>query len=151
MISTMNSYISTIDGEVLVQNIKKSDMIKIKDGYAPIKLIKRVVVLSTEETCPYLIPKNYYGNNVPNADTYITGDHMIYTNDNFIHSRHMHKQSKLHRGISLCYYHIMTSRHTDIIYANNLPIETFHIKRLECAECTRKHVEKLNNLAYGLF
>jgi hypothetical protein len=61
-----------------VGDIKVGDkLLTDKNKESVVKRIYKEIKKVTEETKPYMVPKNYYGENKPNRDIFISGNHMI--------------------------------------------------------------------------
>lgn len=141
--------ILTNDGEILVENIKVGMILKSEKGFTEVTKLQQFTIDSIGDNVPYVVPKNKYGIGIPTCDTFLSKKHMLYINENFYHVHHRHKKSNKFIGKIVTYFHISTTNHDDVIYANGLPVETYHLKKIPCSECIRKqktNVKKCENI-----
>jgi hypothetical protein len=75
---TESCKVLTKSGYKNVGDIKVGDkLLTDKNKESVVKRIYKETKKVTEETKPYMVPKNYYGENKPNRDIFISGNHMI--------------------------------------------------------------------------
>lgn len=75
---TESCKVLTKSGYKNVGDIKVGDkLLTDKNKESVVKRIYKETKKITEETKPYMVPKNYYGENKPNRDIFISGNHMI--------------------------------------------------------------------------
>ena len=103
----------TPTGNIKIQDLTEDDVIITQDGRVlPIETITQVETVTTSDSAPYLIPKDYFGKNKPCKQVWISPDHAILINKNknewFIPSVHGEK-AKLERypiNEKIVYYNI---------------------------------------------
>lgn len=132
------TFIRTIDGEVKIDDLKTGDILKTPTGTTIIKNIISMVTYAQNERIPLKISRDSYGKGFPYDNLYLSPLHMIYSDGEFKHAKHTHFRAKKFMNKKIKYYHIMTTNYDDIIYANGLPVETYHLKKLPCKECVKK-------------
>ena len=120
--------IRTPDGNEYVDNLKEGDLIITDDNrIVPIiQILKYQMNSPTESSYPVCIPKNYFGSNIPDRDTYISQNHAIkLTNEYWIYGGHHLKYFKKHI-VKPLYYHILLPNYfRDNLIANNMFIESW--------------------------
>ena len=119
--------IRTPNGNELIDNLNEGDLIVTEDGrHVPIvKILKYQIENPTNISYPVCINKDYFGQNVPCKNTFISQNHAIKLNDFWIYGRHHMNYFSLHK-IKPLYYHILLPNYfTDNLIANNMVIESW--------------------------
>ena len=159
-ISTSSGYV-TFDSSYIepIPCILKGTLIKTNLGYIPVEnlttnhiivtdtpsLIKIDKIFKTEkyknsyDDFPVLYPKNCFGNNIPNKDTYLSQKHAVLLNkDNkwiipkynqeFYSKEFGIKVDKYEKDNILTYYHIKLKKYTDnLVVSGGLVIESLNL------------------------
>ena len=91
----------TPNGNIKIQDLTEDDLVNTHDGRVlPIQSITSVTIITTSDSAPYLIPKDYFGKNRPSREVWVSPDHAILVNKKknewFIPSVHG-KNKKLER------------------------------------------------------
>ena len=130
--------IKTPTGNVPIELLKDGDVILTNNNkVVPIKIYSFSVKNTTKLNAPYCIPKNSIGNNYPTSDLYISPEHAIVLSDKLFTFAHMLSQTnpkikQVNVGKKQTYYHIETPDYlNDVIYANDLPVETYANKQIK--------------------
>lgn len=121
------TFILTPEGEKLIETLKVGDIIKVSDGRCvPILFISTSTSKGEDGTYPVLIPTNYFGESIPNKDTYITSDHSIKVNGNWYLPIHF-SDLKIEELHTVEYYNLfLPDYHNDFFLANGLIADALH-------------------------
>jgi photosystem II stability/assembly factor-like uncharacterized protein/uncharacterized protein YjbI with pentapeptide repeats len=120
--------IRTPYGNELIDNLKNGDLIVTGDNrIVPIiKIIKYEIENPDDESYPICIPKNYFSNNVPDRNTYISNNHAIKLNDTYwIYGNHHKNYFAKYKTIPIYYHILLPNYFTDDLIANNLIVESW--------------------------
>lgn len=122
------TFIKTPSGNQYIDNLKDGDLITTGDGRTVpiIKIIKYNIENPTDTSYPVCIPKDYFGQNMPDKNTYISQNHAIKLNNNkWIYGGYHLNYFNLYK-IKPVYFHILLPNYfTDDIIANNIIIESW--------------------------
>jgi hypothetical protein len=125
--------------EIPVEQLRVEDVLKTRNGTTVIRKISNGnFPLNVESNRPYVVPKNYFGENMPYMDTLLSPGHSIFRPEGcFNHMYHSEFQKTTFPQYSCEYYHVATSSYADdIIYVNGIESETwdcdFQNKSWEC-------------------
>ena len=117
--------IRTIKGEFRVETLKIGDVLVTKTGTTTIKKIVSTYRIGTIDTIPHVLKIDSFGENLPYEDLYVTGKHIIFKDSRPFHAKHISLKSMAHIDEDLYYFALETDNYKeDIIYANNLEVET---------------------------
>lgn len=111
---------------VLIQNIKKGDMVLNQDAN-PVAVMSHTtdIICTNDWTTPYIIPTNYFGKDAPYSPLYISGDHGIRMNNRRIYAYKLHGAFKrLPLGTIVEYHHLKLECQDDFFMANGLLVES---------------------------
>jgi photosystem II stability/assembly factor-like uncharacterized protein len=123
--------IKTPSGYELIDDLKNGDLVITSDNRIVkiINILKYHILNSNEYEIPIIIPKNFFGSNIPCRDTHISENHGIKYQDTWIYGNlnsRAFKKLKTNQGLSPLYYHIeLPNYYNDHLIANNLPIESW--------------------------
>jgi len=120
--------IRTPYGNELIDNLKDGDLIVTGDNrIVPIvSILKYKIEYPDDKSYPICIPKDYFGKNVPDRNTYISQNHAIRIEDSkWIYGGHHLKYFDIYR-VKPLYYHILLPNYfRDDLIANNLVVESW--------------------------
>lgn len=122
------TYILTVNGEVRIENLNIGDEIQVSDGRnVKIKQIaKRKIYNVNKMNIPYKIEQDFFGNNSPSSDLYISGNHLIKPEGKLWICPSLVEGIK-QVEIEGHYYNLMLENYnTDIIVANNVKCDSLH-------------------------
>lgn len=137
------SMVMTPSGNKLIETLKTGDEVVTLDGTTIIEKITKTYVVAKGNFVPYLIPKDYYGENCPFQNLYLSRYHMIYNNGILYHTKHKHRKSNLSGMVT--YYHLKTSNSRDIIYVNGLTLEVLG-STYKCVVCASNRQSSEKNI-----
>lgn len=128
---TKDSYILTPSGEKCITELNEGDLVRTMNGEnVPIikKMVRKVNRLSK---MPYIIPKNHYGNNIPNKDIFISPNHAYYLkqkNGEFIIKYPKHQpELKQTEWETVTYYNLkLPDYHKHQFICNGLAMESWN-------------------------
>jgi len=122
------TFIKTPSGNKYIDHLKDGDLITTGDGRTVpiIKIIKYNIENPNETSYPVCIPKDYFGQNMPDKNTYISQNHAIKLNNNkWIYGGYHLNYFNLYK-IKPLYFHILLPNYfTDNLIANNIIIESW--------------------------
>ena len=125
-----NSLIKTPEGYEFVDNLKVDDLIVTSDGRTVpiVNILKYEIIKPKNNEYPVIIPKDFFGSNLPNKETYLSETHAILlpdtTNEWMIPSDNITLFKRMNTKI--VYYNFeLPNYFTDNIVINNLPIESW--------------------------
>jgi hypothetical protein len=122
------TFIRTPSGDQYIDNLKDGDLIVTGDGRVlPIlRIIKYYIENPNELSYPVCIPKDYFGKNMPDKNTYISQNHAIklFGNKWIYGGRHLNYFS-LYKTKPLYYHILLPNYFTDDLIANNIIIESW--------------------------
>jgi hypothetical protein len=122
------TFIRTPNGDQYIDNLKDGDLIITGDGRTIpiIKIIKFYIENPNRISYPVCIPKDYFGKNIPDKNTYISQNHAIKLfNNKWIYGGQHLKYFNLYK-IKPLYFHILLPNYfTDDLIANNMIIESW--------------------------
>ena len=125
-----NSLIKTPEGYEFVDNLKVDDLIITSDGRSVpiVNILKYEIVKAKNNEYPVIIPKDFFGPNLPNKETYLSETHAILlpntTNEWIIPCDNITLFQR--KTTKIIYYNFeLPNYFTDNIIANNLPIESW--------------------------
>lgn len=123
---TKDSYIKTPFGDKNITELEEGDLIITSNGET-VPIIKKLEkTVNATFKMPYLIPKDYYGNNIPNRDTYISGNHAYKIKNNWKYPRHQDKLNKM-KWSTVTYYNIkLPDYHKHNFICNNIIMESWN-------------------------
>ena len=128
-----NTLVKTIDGYEFIDNLKIGDLIINSSGQeVPIKnILKYYIEKPKERELPIIVPKDFFGLNIPNKDTYITENHAILLKNNKWLLGHDNLNIFKKLDVKPLYYNIeLPNYFNDHLVINNMPIESW---------CARKY------------
>jgi hypothetical protein len=131
--------ISTPNGEVPIENLKKGDLIDTLTGSKNIREVLTNTYYCSESLCPCIIPANTYESNIPHKDLYCTQWHALYIDGKFHHANCLgYKPDTTYLGKKITYYHICLENYPEVIYANGMGVETsgYHFRPRVSNECS---------------
>ena len=116
--------IMTPDGFVLIEQLKKGDLISSKQGNITIK--KMIDFIGTKDKSPlYCLRKDSIGKNKPINDLYMSADHAFKTNGVWYHMKCSPIAKKMKDADNIHYYHISIDNYfTHTINAEGIEVET---------------------------
>jgi hypothetical protein len=113
---------------IYIDNLNEGDLIITGDGRTVpiIKIVKYYIENPNEYSYPVCIPKDYFGKNTPDKNTYLSQNHAIKLfNNKWIYGGYNLKYFDLYK-IKPLYFHILLPNYfTDDIVANNIIIESW--------------------------
>jgi hypothetical protein len=125
-----NTLIKTPTGYEFIDNLKVNDIILTYDNREVpiINVLKYEIVNPKGNEYPIIIPKDFFGLNLPNKDTYISETHAILcpqtTNDWILPYNNISQFKRKHTNIT--YFNLeLPNYFQDHIVVNNLPIESW--------------------------
>jgi len=125
-----NTLIKTPTGYEFIDNLKVNDIILTYDNREVpiINVLKYEIVNPKDNEYPIIIPKDFFGLNLPNKDTYISETHAILcpqtTNDWILPYNNISQFKRKHTNIT--YFNLeLPNYFQDHIVVNNLPIESW--------------------------
>ena len=75
---TKDSYILTPNGERCITDLREGDLVRTENG-ENVPIVKKMVrKVNRKSKMPFIIPKDHYGENIPNRDVYISPNHAYY-------------------------------------------------------------------------
>jgi len=120
--------IRTPNGDQYIDNLKDGDLIVTGNGkIVPIvKIIKYYIENPNEISYPVCIPKDYFGKNIPDKNTYISQNHAIKLfNGKWIYGGYHLNYFSLYK-IKPLYFHVLLPNYfTDDLIANNIIVESW--------------------------
>ena len=120
--------IRTPYGNELIDNLKEGDLIVTDDNrIVPIvQILKYKIESPNESSYPVCIPKDYFGIDIPDRNTYISQNHAIKLTDEYwIYGRHHLKYFNKYL-VKPLYYHILLPNYfKDNLIANNMIVESW--------------------------
>ncbi|ADO67175.1 hypothetical protein crov142 [Cafeteria roenbergensis virus] len=123
---TFDTLIKTPSGEKYICDLEEGELVKTSNGEnVPIikKMVKKCI---NPKKMPFIIPKNYYGKNMPNRDLYISGNHAINIGNNTWRYPQMENFDRLNKK-EIIYYNLkLPDYHKHQFIANNLVIESWN-------------------------
>ena len=125
---TENTLVLTPNGYVPVQHLHKGDSVITSDlRNVKITGIFRTISQGNKHSYPYLIPKNSLAPNYPPIDTRISGDHLIYFQNRWIHPRLSKLFERDTTANTIPYYHVQLKNYgTDNLVINGgMIVESF--------------------------
>ena len=123
------TYILTRNGECLVENLKIGDELVTPDERCVeiTDIYSTVISSPCDEDYPVKIPKNFFLNNVPYRDTYLSRWHAIMWDSNWVQPVRNKKMFETERMDEITYYHVETPEYLrDNIVANGMPCESWN-------------------------
>ena len=122
------TFIRTPIGDQFIDNLKDGDLIITSDGrIVPIiKIINYYIENPIKKSYPICIPKDHFGKDKPDKNTYISQNHAIQLFDNnWIYGGNHLNYFDLYK-IKPLYFHILLPNYfTDNLIANNIIIESW--------------------------
>jgi hypothetical protein len=126
------THILTPAGEVLVENLKRGDLVQTVDGGSvAVRWIGRQAMMSLfadEFHLPVRIKAGALGDNVPSRDLLTSPDHALFVDGILVHAGALVNGTSIVRERDVperfAYYHIEVADHS-LILAENTPAETF--------------------------
>lgn len=111
--------IETLDiGDVVMNH--KGISVKIVDH-------KISIISAQEHNSPYVIPKNYFGENRPYTDLLISGDHAILNQGKQVYPENILGLTRVPNGTTVEYHHLELENHQDNYFlANGLEVDSLH-------------------------
>ena len=122
------TYIRTPMGDQYIDNLRDGDLIITSDNrIVPIiKIIKYYIEDSNEYSYPVCIPKDYFGIDMPNNNTYLSQNHAInLLNNKWIYGRDHLKYFTLYKTKPLYFHVLLPNYYTDDLIANNIIVESW--------------------------
>ena len=117
-----------------VENIKNGDIIISHTGKR-VKVLEHLtsVIYAQSHNAPYLIPENFFGENRPYKNLFISGDHGILlnykdsTNFKVIYAADIKTLQQMFKDTIVQYHHLLLENHHENFYiANGLEVDSFH-------------------------
>jgi hypothetical protein len=127
-----NTLVKTPDGYEFIDNLNIGDLVVTSNNdIVPIKsILKYKIEKPKERELPIIIPKNFFANNIPDRDTYITENHAILYKNKWLLGNHNLNIFKKLNVIPLYYNIELPNYFKDHLVINNMSIESW---------CARKH------------
>jgi hypothetical protein len=120
--------IRTPTGDQYIDNLRDGDLIVTGSGKTVpiVKIIKYYIENPNEISYPVCIPKDYFGKNMPDKNTYVSQNHAIKLfNNKWIYGGYHLNYFSLYK-IKPLYFHILLPNYfTDDLIANNIIIESW--------------------------
>ena len=126
--------ILTPNGYKLIENIYNGDIITTSLNKDVVALnYKRAFEFTTDETAPYIIPKDSINPSYPPKDIFLSADHKIKTNHNWITPKELSKYNpdvrQINIGKPVTYYNIETPNYsTDHLVLEGTTIASLWVK-----------------------
>lgn len=125
------SSIMTEKGEIEIEKLKVNDTITVSDGRNV--EIQSIIYHKYEnpegQFKPYMIPKGYIGENMPNKDLYISGSHLFKDVNGSWTCSHVRQDIKQVDVDFVEYYNFkLGNYYTDFPVANGMIVDTEHTK-----------------------
>ena len=122
----------TPEGYKCVETLKDHDEVVTSDGrIVRIQVYKTTIETTDEETAPYVIPKDAFGENNPDEDLHVSGKHIV-KDGRGVWQAPMHLSCARQYGVGapMTYYHIECPDyfHDDLV-ANGAVVESFRNKQ----------------------
>jgi hypothetical protein len=146
---TEDTIILTPFGYKNVKELNKNDYVLTSDNRrVRIVNIYKTIVAGKTETYPYIIPRNSITANYPRIDTRLSGGHLIYYNNRWIHPRFckMFNQDRNEKVIK--YYHVELENYSrdHLVINNGLIVESFTgLNNPQNRMIYRERINKYNN------
>ena len=123
---TKDSYIKTPFGERQITDLEEGDLIITSKGET-VPIVKKLEKTTRASfKMPYLIPKDFYGSNMPNRDTYISGNHAYKIKKNWKYPRHQEIFNKM-KWEDVVYYNLkLPDYHKHDFICNNIVMEAWN-------------------------
>ncbi len=142
-----NTLVKTPDGYEFIDNLKIGDLVVNSLGQeVPIKnILKYYIEKPKEKELPIIVPKDFFGLNIPNKDTYITENHAILIKNNkwLLGYNNLNLFKKL--DVKPLYYNIeLPNYFNDHLVVNNMPIESWCARKYKYRYINRTQ-ENINN------
>ena len=125
-----NTLVKTPTGYEFIDNLKVDDIILTYDNREVpiINVLKYEIINPKDNEYPVIIPKDFFGLNLPNKDTYISETHAILcpqtSNDWILPYNNISQFKRKHTNIT--YFNLeLPNYFKDHIVVNNLPIESW--------------------------
>lgn len=119
-IKTKNQFIPI---EILNNN---DEIISSNNNIVKIKNIFSSKIIGNSKNIPFIIPKNFFENDIPNEDIHISSNHaFFYKNWSFPYKTYGLKQDEKYMNKEFIYYHIELYDYYDKIICNNLIVDSF--------------------------
>lgn len=124
---TKGMKIQTKNGLIPIENLNDGDeIINQENKCLKIKRIFSSKIIGNEKNIPFIIPKNFFENNIPNEDIYISSNHaFFYKKWGIPYQTYGLKQDKNYINKEFIYYHIELDNYDDKIICNNLIVDSF--------------------------
>jgi hypothetical protein len=123
-----------------IEELSKGDEVITLNGIKKIVKITNMRIVATKQNCPYLVPKDYYGQDLPYEDLYLSPWHALYIDGKFHHlnCNKNHTYDEKFIGQYIEYYHLCFDSYPEVVYSNGLTSES-------CGILQRPHVKNLCN------
>lgn len=125
---TGDTLIKTPFGEKQIKDLEEGELIKTANG-ENVPIIKKLERECYDKTkMPFIIPKDFYGENKPSSDLHISGNHAYKINNKSIYWKYPKDQNfnKLNKS-DITYYNLkLPDYHKHQFIANNLIIESWN-------------------------
>ena len=124
---TKDSFILTPSGEKCIVDLQEGDLVKTSNG-ENVPIIKKLVRnVKVPKKMPYLIPKNFYQQNLPNRNTFISPLHAFKVNDNWKYPKH--QDFKQMEWDNVTYYNLkLPEYHRHHFICNGITMESWYDK-----------------------
>ena len=143
---TKGTMVKTPTGFVKVETLRVGDMVQVHDGRAvPIMNMIRNNIVTTETNTPYIIPKNFFGANMPKNPFTISPNHAVCAdalgNEWFIPAHHGGDLERVAVGVRESYFHVELPNWLidNMVIEKNIVVESH-------AEAYHKNLELANPL-----
>lgn len=113
-------------GYIPIENLIEGELLKTTNGETTLKKKLYRTIIATQENLPYLIPHNFYSQQLPSENTYLSPLHCLFHNgDWFCMCQSNFQQDTSFLNQKITYYHLITNDYNkDFIYCNGLISET---------------------------
>jgi hypothetical protein len=141
--------ILTPNGEVSIELLKKGDEILTHDKR--VLKIKEIDVSQVGRNKPYKVPKDFFGENLPSADTYLSGDHAIRKigEDNaWMLPKYLPLEYCLKIENTEKYYNLQLESMEDTFIANGLAVESWDGNQEPTEYYWKKSTERHNFITH---